>query len=79
LRGRGGDPPAGKEPRNFGLHRVKQLAAVRRRAEIIQLPPTTPRLKLAQAGSARTEISICPTGWDWPGWLLAGSGGSGRV
>jgi hypothetical protein len=30
------------EPRNFGLHRVKQLAVVRRRAEIIQLPPTTP-------------------------------------
>jgi hypothetical protein len=60
-------PPAGKEPRNFGLHRVKQLAVVRRRAEIIQLPPATPRLKLAQAGSARTEISIYPTGWDWPG------------
>jgi hypothetical protein len=34
--------PAGKEPRNFGLHRVKQLAVVRQRAEIIQLPPTTP-------------------------------------
>ena len=59
---------AGKEPRNFGLHRVKQLVVVRRRAEIIQLPPATPRLKLAQAGwCARTEISICPTGWDWPG------------
>ena len=35
-------PPTGKEPRNFGLHRVKQLAVVRRRAEIIQLPPATP-------------------------------------
>src|SRR5216683_3757167 len=33
---------AGKEPRNFGLHRVKQIAVVRRRAEIIQLPPATP-------------------------------------
>jgi hypothetical protein len=34
-------PPAGKEPPNLGLHRVKQLAVVRRRAEIIQLPPAT--------------------------------------
>src|SRR5260370_37020928 len=34
--------PAGKEPRNFGLDRDKQLAGVRQRAEIIQLPPTTP-------------------------------------
>jgi hypothetical protein len=34
--------PAGKEPRNFGLHRVRQLAGVRQRADIIQLPPTTP-------------------------------------
>ena len=33
--------PAGKEPRNFGLVRDKQLAGVRQRAEIIQLPPTT--------------------------------------
>jgi hypothetical protein len=32
----------GKEPRNFGLHRDKQLAGVRQRADIIQLPPTTP-------------------------------------
>ena len=34
-------PPAGKEPRNFGLDRDKQLAVVCQRAEIIQLPPTT--------------------------------------
>jgi hypothetical protein len=34
--------PTGKEPRNFGLDRDKQLAVVRQRAEIIQLPPTTP-------------------------------------
>jgi hypothetical protein len=34
--------PAGKEPRNFGSDRDKQLAVVRQRAEIIQLPPTTP-------------------------------------
>jgi hypothetical protein len=34
--------PAGKEPRNFGLHHDKQLAVVHLRAEIIQLPPTTP-------------------------------------
>jgi hypothetical protein len=33
--------PTGKEPRNFGLERDKQLAVVRQRAEIIQLPPTT--------------------------------------
>jgi len=36
--------PAGKEPRNFGLDRNKQLARVRQRAEIIQLPPATPPL-----------------------------------
>jgi hypothetical protein len=36
--------PTGKEPRNFGLDRNKQLARVRQRAEIIQLPPTTPPL-----------------------------------
>src|SRR5271156_3557379 len=34
--------PAGKEPRNFGLDRDKQLAVVRQLTEIIQLPPTTP-------------------------------------
>jgi phenylpyruvate tautomerase PptA (4-oxalocrotonate tautomerase family) len=34
--------PAGKEPRNFGLHRVKQLAGVRQLTDIIQRPPTTP-------------------------------------
>jgi hypothetical protein len=33
--------PTGKEPRNFGLHRDKQLAVAHRRGEIIQLPPTT--------------------------------------
>jgi hypothetical protein len=33
--------PTGKEPRNFGLDRDKQLAVVCQRAEIIQLPPTT--------------------------------------
>jgi len=36
--------PAGKEPRNFGLDRNKQLARVRQRAETIQLPPATPPL-----------------------------------
>ena len=36
--------PAGKGPRDFGLDRDKQLAGVRQRAEIIQLPPTTPAL-----------------------------------
>jgi hypothetical protein len=34
--------PAGKEPRNFGLHRVEQLAGVRQLTDIIQLPPATP-------------------------------------
>ncbi len=34
--------PAGKEPRNFGLDRDKQIAVVRQLTEIIQLPPTTP-------------------------------------
>jgi hypothetical protein len=34
--------PAGKEPRNFGLHRDKQLAVVRQLTDIIQLPSTTP-------------------------------------
>jgi len=36
--------PAGKGTRDFGLDRDKQLAVVRRRAEIIQLPPATPAL-----------------------------------
>jgi hypothetical protein len=31
---------AGKEPRNFGLHRDKRLAGVRQVTAIIQLPPT---------------------------------------
>src|SRR5690242_1588944 len=34
--------PAGNAPRDFGLDRDKQLAVVRQRAEIMQLPPTTP-------------------------------------
>jgi hypothetical protein len=34
--------PAGKEPRNFGLHRVKELAGVRQVTDVIQLPPTPP-------------------------------------
>src|SRR5260370_42517049 len=34
--------PTGKEPRNFGRGRDNQLAGVRQRAEIIQLPPTIP-------------------------------------
>jgi hypothetical protein len=33
--------PAGKGLPNFGLDRDKQLAGVRQRAEIIQLPPMT--------------------------------------
>jgi hypothetical protein len=36
--------PAGKEARNFALDRDKQLAGIRQRAEIIQLPPATPAL-----------------------------------
>jgi hypothetical protein len=36
--------PAGKEPRNFGLHRDKQLAVVRQLTDIIQRPPATPAL-----------------------------------
>jgi len=36
--------PGGKGPRNFELDRYKQLAGVRQRAEIIQLPSTTPAL-----------------------------------
>jgi hypothetical protein len=45
LRGRRGDTAglAGREePRNFGLHRVKELAVVRQVTDIIQLPPATP-------------------------------------
>jgi hypothetical protein len=50
-------PPTGKEPRNFGLHRVKQLAVIRRHAmplgEAVQaamnagFPPAAPLLVLA--------------------------------
>jgi hypothetical protein len=39
--------PTRKEPRNFGLHRDKQIAVVRQRTDIIQLPPMT------QTGSPR--------------------------
>ena len=44
--------PAGKGPRDFGLDRDKQLAVVRRRAEIIQLPPATPALADRTLGAA---------------------------
>src|SRR5690349_15675419 len=44
--------PAGKEPRDFGLGRAMQLAGVRQRAEIIQLPPTTPALADRTLGAA---------------------------
>jgi len=41
--------PAGKEPRNFGLHRVKQLAVVRQLTDIIQRPPNAvPRPTIRQ-------------------------------
>src|SRR5690349_7207612 len=44
--------PAGKVPRDFGLDRAMQLAGVRQRAEIIQLPPTTPALADRTLGAA---------------------------
>src|SRR6476646_5654450 len=44
--------PGGKGPRDFGLDRDKQLAGVRQRAEIIQLPPTTPALADRTLGAA---------------------------
>ena len=56
--------PAGKEPRNFGLDRDEQLAGVRQRAEIIQLPPAT--LPLAD----RTWVLL--TGAPEGGWGLGG-------
>ena len=38
-----------KEPRNFGLHRVKQLAVVRQLTDIIQRPPNAvPRPTIRQ-------------------------------
>ncbi len=41
--------PAGKEPRNFGLHRDKQLAVVRQLTGIIQRPPNAvPRPTIRQ-------------------------------
>jgi hypothetical protein len=41
--------PAGKEPRDFGLHRVKQLAVVRQLTDIIQRPPNAvPRPTIRQ-------------------------------
>jgi hypothetical protein len=56
--------PAGKGPRNFALDRDKQLAGVRQRAEIIQLPPTTPAL------ADRTWVLL--TGAPEGGWGLGG-------
>jgi hypothetical protein len=56
--------PAGKEPRNFALHRVKQLAVVRQRAEIIQRPPATP----PPAGRTWVLLTETPEG----GWGLGG-------
>jgi len=44
--------PAGKGPRDFGLDRDKQLAGVCQRAEIIQLPSTTPALADRTLGAA---------------------------
>src|SRR6266851_1454483 len=44
--------PAGKGPRDFGLDRDKQLAGVRQRAELIQLPPATPALADRTLGAA---------------------------
>jgi hypothetical protein len=38
----GQPPPDALGARNFGLDRDEQLAVVRQRADIIQLPPTTP-------------------------------------
>jgi hypothetical protein len=56
--------PAGKEPRNFGLDRDKQLAGVRQRAEIIQLPATTPPL----ADRTLVLLTGAPEGrWAWAG------------
>jgi hypothetical protein len=42
----------GKGPRDFGLDRDQQLAGVRQRAEIIQLPPATPALADRTLGAA---------------------------
>jgi hypothetical protein len=56
---------AGREGlRNFGLDRDQQLAGVRQRAEIIQLPPTTPAL------ADRTWLLL--TGAPKGGWALGG-------
>jgi hypothetical protein len=56
--------PAGKEPRNFALHRVKQLAVVRQLTDIIQRPPATP----PPAGRTWVLLTETPEG----GWGLGG-------
>jgi hypothetical protein len=56
--------PAGKEPRNFGLHRVKQLAVVRQLTELIQLPPTTLHWP--------TRTRVLPTGAHEGEWGVGG-------
>jgi hypothetical protein len=59
--------PAGQEPRNFGLHLVKQLAVVRQLTDII--PPAGPGVRRSDSrGSAIRKIfRTSPTlrdGWE---------------
>jgi hypothetical protein len=54
--------PAGKEPRNFGLHRVKQLAGIPEVTDIIQLAPAT------RPPADRTWVLLTEApkdGWAW--------------
>jgi hypothetical protein len=66
--------PAGKEPRDFGLDRDKQLAVVRQLTEIIQLPPATRqsyrRVSLPVLGCAVVGVLVMAiTSRSW--WRLA--------
>jgi hypothetical protein len=66
-----GDSPAGKEPRNFGLHRVKQLAGIPEVTDIIQLAPATPH----PADRTWVLLTEVPKG----GWGLGGHANTKRV
>jgi hypothetical protein len=61
--------PAGKEPRNFGLHRVKQLAGIPEVTDIIQLAPAPP------ADRTWVLLTEAPKG----GWGLGGHANTKRV
>jgi phenylpyruvate tautomerase PptA (4-oxalocrotonate tautomerase family) len=63
--------PAGKEPRNFGLHRVKQLAGIPEVTDIIQLAPATP----PPADRTWVLLTEAPKG----GWGLGGHANTKRV